>query len=91
MHPPGAGRRAARVRRRDAPGNAVPQSLDSSTSAKTEFTRVRVGMRKNGRRTTGKTLILSSVHGGSSLRESSFPSLSIARPVLCAAAGDIHT
>ena len=43
MHPLGAGRRAARVRHRDAPGNAEPQSLGSSTSTKTEFTRVRSG------------------------------------------------
>jgi hypothetical protein len=39
----------------------------------------------------GNTLTLSSVHGGSSLKSSSLLSLSIARPVLCAAAGAIHT
>src|SRR6266403_2753590 len=48
--------------------------------------------KRGGRgRTKGNTLILSSVHGGSSFRGTSFPSLSIVSPVLCAAAGLVQS
>ena len=46
---------------------------------------------RNIKRTTGNTLILSSDQGDSSPRGTSLPSLSILSPVLCAAAGVIHS
>src|SRR5947208_17099658 len=95
MRPQGAGRRAALVPHKGEPGNAARRSPGSSTS-----TTLRIGNelrqgtareRAKGAHTAGYTLTLSSVHDGSSPKGSSLRSLAIARPVLCAAEGDIQT